>query len=111
MSVPLFVLVMLVMCTYAAALVGLNPARNWLVLLIPLPKGSAPGPLNAGLVSSAAVKYWFCHVTNGFDGTDPPELVGTKTISRMLLFVTGPTRVVRVNPDGSPLNPVLSVTA
>src|ERR1017187_6015297 len=111
MSVPPFVPEIPVICTYAAALVGLNPARNWLVLLIPLPNGSAPGPLNAGFISSIELKYWSCHMTNGFGGADAPELVGTKAISRMLLFVAGPTRVVRVNPDGSPLNPVLSATA
>src|SRR5712671_1370356 len=102
---------MLVIWTYAAALVGLNPVRNWLVLLMPLPNGSAFGPLKAGLFNSNCVKYWFCHVTNKSAVADAAELVGTKAISRMLSFAAGPTRVVRVNPDGSPLNPVLSVTA
>src|ERR1700722_2702420 len=68
MSVPPFVLEILVICMYAAALVGLNPARNWLVLLIPLPNGSAFGPLNAGLSNSPDVKYWVCHVANGSVG-------------------------------------------
>src|ERR1039458_2813994 len=68
MSVPPFVPKIPVICTDAAALVGLNPARNWLVLLIPLPNGSAPGPLNAGLSSSPDVKYWVCHAVNGSVG-------------------------------------------
>src|ERR1035438_6440951 len=75
MSVPVFVLEMLVMWTYAAALVGLNPARNWLVLLIPLPKGSAPGPLKAGLASSPDVKYWLCQAVNGSTGGPPLQQV------------------------------------
>src|ERR1035441_3366056 len=64
---------MLVMWTYAAALVGLNPARNWLVLLIPLPKGSAPGPLKAWLGSAPGVKYWFCQAMNGSTGGPPVQ--------------------------------------
>src|SRR3984957_16164680 len=67
MSVPPFVLEILVICMYAAALVGLNPARNWLVLLIPLPNGSAFGPLNEGVPNSATVKYWFCQAVNASD--------------------------------------------
>ncbi len=51
------------MCKYAAEFVGLNPARNLLVLLIPVPYGSTFGPACAFRVPP--LKYSFCQPWNG----------------------------------------------
>src|SRR5579859_4307956 len=44
-----------------AGFVGLRPARNWLVLLMPLPSGSASGCACGQLVHP---KYCSCHAWN-----------------------------------------------
>src|SRR5580658_1503473 len=59
---------MLMMCRYAAALVGLKPAWNWLVLLMPVPSGSALGAAN-GLV--VLPKYATCHAWKLLVGEAP----------------------------------------
>ena len=61
-QIALLVLTMLMTCRYAAWLVGLNPARNWLVLLIPLPNESAPGAACGQLVQP---KYCSCQAWYG----------------------------------------------
>src|ERR1017187_486807 len=63
---------MLMICGYAAALVGLKPSSNSLVLLTPSWSGSAFGPLIAGLANWPALKYLFCHTVNGSDGVTAP---------------------------------------
>src|ERR1035441_5085463 len=99
MSVPPFVPEIPVICTYAAALVGLNPARNWLVLLIPLPNGSAPGPLNAGLSSSPDVKYWVCHAVNGSVGGGALVLMQQAKSWMAIVSIYHPVPVAPFAPD------------
>src|ERR1017187_2305255 len=71
---------MAIMRNTDAGFVGFNPSKNWLVLLMPLPNGSAPGAA-AGLV--LLPKYLVCHCWNG-----------STTVSRATLLVTLPNALL-----------------
>src|ERR1017187_1856051 len=64
-----------------ALLVGSSPARNWFVLLIPFPSGSAFGWAWTQLVQ---LKYWDCQVINGSWGG---AMLATTRLTWPIVFV------------------------